>query len=403
MTAGMRTPPWLVGLIEQVEAGLERITVGKHEQRPALEQELKQIKENAQGWSTSLANSKLSLALREVIEKDWSAALERQHEIEAELTEEAQEKLRSEQLVEPQQVIDRLDRLANVLATNCPTRGNLELSLHIDRIVCHRDARVILRTCKLGIMPEAVELLAIPIVKPLGERPQDTERSRARRRGKLRVMEDDSEVDLRAQANFIADPDRFVGLRDEWFWIDEFVIPASSSWAADNAEVVFRRRQATRFSYAQLAHEYQVTPPTIGAAIRHYLKTHPSEKDEVCLQRGGKRRPKFDLTKMADEARQLWIEGESKEKLAQKYGCSAPTVHKAIAFAYAQEGLPMPTREEAHHGKVVEARRLLDMGQRLEAIAAVMKVSDATVRRYLHESFAAEGKSMPDLRRRKRA
>lgn len=190
----------------------------------------------------------MSLALREVIEKDWSAALERQHEIEAELTEEAQEKLRSEQLVEPQQVIDRLDRLANVLATNCPTRGNLELSLHIDRIVCHRDARVILRTCKLGIMPEAVELLAIPIVKPLGERPQDTERSRPRRRGH-RMMEDDSEVDLRAQANFIADPDRFVGLRDEWFWIDEFVIPASSSWAADNAEVVFRRRQATRFSY----------------------------------------------------------------------------------------------------------------------------------------------------------
>lgn len=402
MTANGRTPPpWLAGLKDQVEAGLERLTAGKQDQRPALEHELKQIKENAQGWSTSLANSKLPLALREVIEKDWSAALERQHEIEAELSELTQKGNFTEQLVEPQQVIDRLDRLADVLATSGPTRGNLELSLHIDRIVCHRDDRVILRMCKLGIMPDAVELLAMPIVKPLGERPQNTERSRARRRGKLRVIDDDAEVDLRAQANFIADPDRFAGLGDEWFWIDEFVIPAPTSWVKENADAVFQRRQATRFSYAKLALEFGVTSPTIGAAICCYLKTHPGQRDEVCLQRGGKRRPKFDLAKMANEARQLWIEGQSQEKLAKKYGCSAPTVHKAIAFAYAQEGLPMPTREEGRHGKVIEARRLLDEGQRLEAIAAILKVSDVTVRRYLHESFAAEGKSMPDLRRRK--
>jgi hypothetical protein len=401
MTANKRTTPlWLASLMDQVEVGLERLTVGKLDLRPALEHELKQIKENTQGWSTSLANSKLPLALREVVEKEWSVAIERQHEIEAELSELTQKGICSEQLVEPQQVIDRLDRLADVLATNGPTRGNLELSLHIDRIICHRDDRVILRMCKLGIMPDAVELLAMPVVKPPGEQAADPVRSRARRRGKLRVVDDNAEVDLRAQANFIADSDRFKGLGEEWFWIDEFAIPAPTSWVKENADAVFQRRQATRFSYAQLAREFEVTPPTIGAAIRCYLKTHPGEKDEVCLQRGGKRRPKFDLGKMADEARQLWIEGVSKEKLAKKYGCSAPTVHKAIAFAYTQEGLPMPTREEARHGKVIEARRLLDEGQRLEAIAAAMKISDVTVRRYLHDSFAAEGKSMPDLRRR---
>lgn len=402
MTASQGTPPqWLPDLMDQVEAGLERLTAGKHDQRPALEQELKQIKENAQGWSASLANPKLPFSLRDVIEKTWSAAIEREQQIEAELSELTQEGLRAEQLVAPEQVVDRLDRLADVLATNDPTRGNLELSLHIDRIECNRDGRVTLRMCRLGVMHDAVELLSTAGAKPPGKQAKDNVRSRARRRGKLRVVEDDAGVDLRAQANFIADPDRFVGLGDEWFWIDEFVIPASSSWESENAESVFRRRQATHFSYAKLASEYGVTPPTIGAAIRFYLKAHPDERDEVCLKRGGKRRPKFDLAKIAHEARRLWINGDSKEKLAKQYSCSAPTVHKAIAFAYAQEGLPMPTREEARRGKVAEARRLLDEGQPLDVIAAEMKVSGTTARQYLRDSFAAEGKPMPDLRRRR--
>ena len=105
----------------------------------------------------------------------------------------------------------------------------------------------------------------------------------------------------------------------------------------------------------------------------------------------------------AAEARQLWIDGWSKEKLAKKYDCSAPTVGKAIALAYHMEGLTIPTREEARRDKATEARRLLDDGKSLDDIAAAMKVSDVTARDYLNESFAAEGKPMPDLRRRTRA
>ena len=91
---------------------------------------------------------------------------------------------------------------------------------------------------------------------------------------------------------------------------------------------------------------------------------------------------------------------EAKEKLAKRYGCSAPTVGKAIAFAYERDGLPMPTRAEARRAKVEEARRRLDAEQSLDEIAAALKVSDVTARGLLHESFAAEGKPMPDLRRR---
>lgn len=397
-----KMPPWLPGLMEQVAAGLESLTADKHDQRPAWEQELRQIEQNVQGWNASLAKPNLPDAVREAVEKQWAAALERKAEIEAELAQLLHTDGQAEQLVDPEQVARRVERLADVLAANDPTRGNLELALHIDRITCFRDDRVQLRMCKLGIIPDAVELLAAPVVKSAEKKNPKSGDARARRRGKLRVIDDDAEVDLRAQANFVADVDRFAGLGDEWFWLDEFVIPPSTSWAAKHAAAVFRRRKAARLSYAKLAAEFDVTPPTIGAAVQSYLAAHPDERD-IELERGGKRKPKFDLDKIADEARQLWIDGMSKEKLAKQYGCSAPTVGKAIALAYEREGLPMPTREEARRAKVAQARRLLDEGKSLEEIAAVMKVSDVTARGYLHDSFAAEGRPMPDLRRRKPA
>src|SRR6185312_5427898 len=99
---------------------------GKHDQRPALEHELEQLRESAQGWSKSLGNSKLPPTLRAVIERDWAAALERQTEIEAELGELDQDALRAEHLVRPEQIVERLDRLADVLSAHDPTRGNLE-------------------------------------------------------------------------------------------------------------------------------------------------------------------------------------------------------------------------------------------------------------------------------------
>ena len=63
-------------------------------------------------------------------------------------------------VVNPQQVVDRLNRLADVLARNNPTRGNVELSLHIDQICCHDDGRVVVRTCKLGALAGTIDLLA---------------------------------------------------------------------------------------------------------------------------------------------------------------------------------------------------------------------------------------------------
>jgi len=396
------TPAWLHELTEEIDKCLKKLTTGKQDQLPALAQEREAIAEKVQGWSMSLANPQLPFAVRRSIEGEWAAATERQQAIEAELSGLQQQELLANNFVQPKQVLERLNNLEEVLNKGNPTRGNLELSMHIDRITCSKGGKVTVRICKLGIIPDVVDLLGPHSAESASERPATTIRQ-SRRRNKLRVTESSGAVDLRAQASFAADTQRFAGLGEEWFWVDEFSIPIRTSWSEVNAKVVFRRRQKSRLSYAKLASEFGVTRPTIAAAIRRYLEDHPDEHDGVILQGGGKRRPKFDLSEFCDEARELWNAGWSTEKLAKKFGCSSPTITKAIAFAYARNGLPMPTREEVRRDKWAVARKLLEQGKELNEIAATMNVSDATARHLLQESFAADKKAMPDLRRRKPA
>lgn len=398
MRANKKTPSWLPELMDQVNAGLRKSGEGKQERRPALEAELQELTEKIQGWNVSLARPTLPDAVREAIELQWGEAEERRQELKAQLAELTQADLQAEELVEPDQVVRKLERLADVLAETDPTRGNLELSLHIHRIRCFHGGRVELRMCKLGVMPDAVELLAHD-AGAIGTSSSTSTETARRRRGKLRVIEDEGDVDLQTQAEFAADSDRFAGLGDQWFWIDEFRIPESRSWAAENAEAVFQRRVTEQLSFAELAAEFDVTPPTIGAAVKKYLQDHPNEAD-IRLAKGGKRKPKIDLAPFADEARRLWLAGESKEKLAERFGCSEPTVTKAITFAYEREGGTMPTRTDMLRENAAAARRLHDAGSSLAEIAAAMRISTTTARAYLRSSLAAEGKSLPDLRRR---
>jgi hypothetical protein len=249
----------------------------------------------------------------------------------------------------------------------------------------------------------AVDLLAD---KPPGDNrerhggDENAHQGKPRRRARLRVEDlDGSYPELRDAADMAADPERFAGLPDDWFWEDVFQIPdRRPSWVVENAEMVFQRRQEGNLSHSRLADEFGVSKPTIATAIKHFLATHPDAKDEVHLASGGARPIKFNIETFADEARQLWENDWSKLKLAEKYGCSTPTIDKALAFAYEQAGLPMPTRKDRQNAKSTEARQLLNGGRSLDEIAAALKVSDVTARQCLKASFAAEGKAMPDLR-----
>ena len=150
----------------------------------------------------------------------------------------AEDQLREQHLghvIDPQQVVERLGRLDDVLASNNPTLGNLELSLHIDRIECYSDGRVVMRTCKLGVLADVGPLLT-ENMEIAGEAPikESSERVRPRRRARLRTDgHGDHRDDLKAAAYMAADPDRFDGLPDKWFWSDQFQMPDSpTSWAA---------------------------------------------------------------------------------------------------------------------------------------------------------------------------
>lgn len=404
MSTNQQLPDWLPDLLQQVRDSLEIEHEGRQDQRPALEQELSQLNASAAGWSKSLGNRELAPALRTVIEADWAAALDRVAEIEALLAAENVDQEQAEALVEPDQVLCRLNKLASVLAQNSPTLGNLELSLHIDRIQCSADGEVTMRTCKLGSLPDGVAMLA-ESPQPAAGTDSGAGNSKPppkpRRRGRLRVDEsDDDDEELEAARDFVTDPRRFAGLGDEWFWMDRFQVPDGPlSWVARNAEAVFQRRQEARLSFDKLGDEFGVSGPTARAATQHYLAEHPGAVDAVRLRPGGKRPPKFDVAEFAVEARQLWEAGWSKLRLASKYACSTSVIDRALAHAYAQSGSSMPERIDRNKNRVEHARRMLDTGMALAEIARTLNISTTTARDFLRRSFQAENKSMPDLRR----
>ena len=134
---------------------------------------------------------------------------------------------------------------------------------------------------------------------------------------------------LRALADFAADPFRFAGLPENWFWDDTFEIPVRQHWSAEYAEAVFHRKQETKCSNLQLADEFQKTIPTIRRALKNYVRQHPEAAGEIDLRRMGPRKPRIKIELFADKAFQSWCAGASKVKLAKKFKCSTPTLDKA--------------------------------------------------------------------------
>jgi hypothetical protein len=277
-------PAWLPELTELVQAELATLADSQQDRQPDLEREIEAIREKIIGWMTSLANKNLDLNVRHALELEWATAEKRVQEIEQTLFARESREQRAVDAVDEIAILQRLQTLSDVLANYGPTRGNLELSLHIDRIICHCDGRVEMRTCKLGALPEVAELLADLMPKResqpqvrngQSEREARKRRQGPRRRGRLRTSDqhDDSSIDSREIADFAADTHRFGDLPDKWFWFDEFQIPVKRSWVEVNAEKVLRRRDEIKKATGKtptlnsLAKEFGKSRPTISTAI----------------------------------------------------------------------------------------------------------------------------------------
>lgn len=278
------TPAWLPGLIGMVQAELAQSQIAQQDQEPDLRRELEALQENIHGWMMSLANKDLDTIVRCTLESQWAAAEKRKREIEQSVLAAQNREQRTADAVDEATVVERLRNLSDVLANHGPTRANLELSLHIDRITCDARGRVTLRTSKLGALPEVSELLN-DIVPTQGDRPAirvddsvfglEKQRNGPRRRGWLRTADYDDAggVDPREIADFVADTNRFASLSEQWFWIDEFQIPVKRSWVEENADTVFRRQNEVQETTGKkptlksLADEFGVSRPTIATAL----------------------------------------------------------------------------------------------------------------------------------------
>jgi hypothetical protein len=267
----VRRTDWFGSLVNQVEQELQRLAADRQDDRPAPGQELKDLQDRIRGWSQSLAKPDLPPAVRAAIEADFEKALRRRQELEHRQAEIDALRQQTRAVIDAQQVVDRLNRLAEVLAQNNPTRGNLELSLHVEQIRCHQDGRVVVRTCKLGALAGGVELLtgrptaearsATPPVQGIAARP--------RRRARLRIDSagEDPEA-LREAAITAADVHRFAGLGPEWFWEDTFYIPCKMCWSEEHAAEVVAKKRETGWPLARLAEHFGKSIPTIRLALK---------------------------------------------------------------------------------------------------------------------------------------
>jgi len=251
-------------LIALIEREIQRVERERPSRAPALQAEFKELGRQIQGWAKSLARPELPDAIRRDLEERWSAADSRKREIELELDEELREQVRQRLVVDPEDVIKRLQSLHEVLAGDNATEANLQLALHIDAIESYSGGRVELRICKLGLQPA----LVASIVDLVAEKPVRKLDQHKRRRGRLATDSVIGEAfDSDDAMYFAMDPDRFAGLPDAYFWTDTFQVPKRQCWAELHAVAVYARR-GDGLTFQALAKEFGASVPTIRKAYR---------------------------------------------------------------------------------------------------------------------------------------
>jgi hypothetical protein len=221
--------------------------------------------------------------------------------------------------------------LEEVLANECPTLANLVLSLHVDRIVSHKDGRVVMRTCKLGSFPGALDLFIDHDQVAEQHSPEEWSsgyRPKARRRGRVRLdFGKDVDIDLEAAANMATDPDRFVDLPDKWFWKDTFQIP-QRTWPFQEMAIEVATQRLRGKTQEELAESFRVTVPTIRKALRHAAEV--DERFKVLPKKMPRARWHEEH---AQEVATKKAEGLGTNALVEFFGKSAPTILKALDHA----------------------------------------------------------------------
>ena len=390
-------PDWLCELTSKVQNRIEQLATVGVEAIPALKNEFDRLESLKRGWLMSLGDPTIPLSLRENLRKYFDNGSRDQQEISRQIDDINRAESSKSKLVQPVQVYQNLMQLDQVLGSENASRVNSELSRYIDRISCDRSGNVVLRLCKLGFAPDAID--TIISLEPESVDQNGTLTKPSRRRSRVRIDDGIDEEQDEILSELASNPDRFVGLSDEWFWEIKLQIPESKTWAEKNSEAVFQRRLDGQLSFTQLADEFGVSRPTIAAAVKQHLELHPDAVD-LKLRSGGKRGPKVDLDVFADEALSLFNQGWSKLRLAERFGYSTPVITKALLHAASKSDVLVASKKAAAETQIAKCREFLDQKMPINEISKQLEISTTTVRKYLKKSYASEGAVMPDQRRK---
>jgi hypothetical protein len=240
-----------------------------------------------------------------------------------------------QQVLDPQEISERLQRLATMLNEGNASAMNLMLSHHIDTIWCDDTGHVVIRTCKLGALAGDLTLFITD-----SSRPQDSASNavpakfcaKPRRRARLDIkgaIEDD-EAEIEAN-EFAVDTDRFAGLGPEWFAEDHFDVPETLSWAEANARAVAEFRLSTHSSMEVTAMHFEKTTPTIRAALNY-------AKEKYGIDAFGKSISRPTLPNWSRANAQAVVEFMSQPDVTMKIAVAhfertEPTIRKALEFA----------------------------------------------------------------------
>jgi len=317
-----RVPDWFPDLVARVRQELDRHRAAEPDRAAVRAAELRELGERLVGWVMTLGDPKLPATVRTDITARYEQAKARQAELEAQAEGDRALDDHLGRALDPRVVVDQLHCLEQVLAGYNPTLGNLELSRHVEHILCFPDGRVEMRGTWLGVFDGAVHLLS----RTADDTPAPSASGvvTPRRRGRLRVPNLSADAGAAADVDTSLDPERFAGLADAFFWSEDVTVERAPSWVEANAIAVAQARAEGR-THEQLADQFDVSVPTVRKALEI------AEKSDAALASLPRKMPRARWQDShCDEVWALRQNGRSVKQLAAHFEVSEPLIRAAL-------------------------------------------------------------------------
>ena len=335
----------------------EELTLRHSQAQPlavTIQQERDELTRRRQGWMQSLSKPDLAPGIRSQIECAWGETENRLQQLSQMEQQSHFEAVATAHAIQPDELTRRLGELDRVLTEHNPTLSNMALSWVIDSIECHPCGEVVLKLCKLGLMPSVLALLTdAEECQPISSsnvNSLDTSipqgKAELRRRSRLAVSGDINGdwTEHRASLDFVADPHRFRGLDEKWFSYHKFQIPTKEYWIDANHEEVKRlfeeRAQGgNKPTLAELARHFGTSEPSIANALKFHAL--PGGRAAVDRRHKGGYTPKLTVEINAEIVRR-YESGQPENSIYKELNISRGSVSKALDQWDAARGVKRP-------------------------------------------------------------